>query len=141
MLQCCQIAAEAGHPEHGQSRLPGSEEITGATQAQVFFCNFKAIGCAAQGFEPGKRIGIFGLGYQYAIALRASSAYTAPELVQLGKSKPIRILHNHQCRIGHVHTHLNDRGRHQNIRFLFGKGCHNLFFFAALHLSVEQGNL
>ena len=75
---------------------------------------------------------------QHAVAFGLASAHTTPELVELGKAEPVRILHHHQRRIGYIYTHLDNRGCYQNIGIALGKFCHHHFLFSGLHLSVQK---
>ena len=80
------------------------------------------------------------MGGEDAVALAAATAHTAPQLVQLGKTEAVGVLDHHQGGIGHIHTHFNDGGGHQNVAFAPGKGAHNGILFCALHSAVEQAD-
>ena len=67
-------------------------------------------------------------------------AHTAPELVELAQAEALRILHNHQRRVGHVHAHLNDGGGHQHVNVTGGKGGHDRVLVLGLHLSMDKGH-
>lgn len=70
----------------------------------------------------------------------APPPHPASELVELAKAEPVRVLHNHQAGVGHVHPHLNDRGGYQDIHFPRGKGRHDPLLVPCLLLSVDNSH-
>ena len=80
------------------------------------------------------------MGGEDAVAFCLAPAYPAAELVQLAQTEPVGVLNDHQRGVGNVHAHLDDRGRHHDIRFPTGEGRHGRFLFRTLHLSVEQSD-
>ena len=114
-----------------------AEEITGATKAQVFFRNFKAVVCLTKGLQAALGLRILILAEQDAEAFILATAYPASQLMKLGKTEPVCIFDDHQGGIWHIHAHLHHGGSHQNICPSMGEGTHNFFFFRTLHLSME----
>ena len=135
-----QVIIQIRHPESGQARLPGTEEVTGAPKLQILLGNLEAVGGFAESFQPLDGLLIPVVGGQDTVAFRLAPAHPAPKLMKLGKTEPVRVLNDHQCGVGHVHTYLNNRGGHHHIRLSPGEGCHSFFLFSALHLPMEQGN-
>ena len=66
---------------------------------------------------------------------------TSPQLVQLCQTEPFRILYHHQCRVGHVHADLDDRGRDEQLAFVVVERRHHLGLLFALHTSVQQADV
>ena len=75
-----------------------------------------------------------------AEAFGFASAHTAPQLMELAQTEPVRILNDHERCVGHIHTHFNDGGGNQYIRFLLRKGGHDRIFLCTLHLTVQKRN-
>ena len=58
--------------------------------------------------------------------------------MQLTQTKALSILNNHHTGIGHIHTHLNHRGCHQDLRLATHKSLHLFIFVLRFHLSVHH---
>ena len=92
--------------------LAGAEEVAGAPEGQVLPADLEAVVGLAQGLEPLEGLGVPVGGEEDAVGLVPAPAHPAPELVELAQAEAVRVLHHHQCGVGHVHAHLDDRGRH-----------------------------
>ena len=55
------------------------------------------------------------LGHQDAVALRRAAAHAPAKLVQLRQAEALGLLDHHHRGVGHVHAHLDHRGRNQNL--------------------------
>ena len=69
IFQRFHVKAQIRHPEHGQTGLPGAEEIAGATELQILFRDLEAVGGGAKGFQPCFGLRVFGLRCQNTEAL------------------------------------------------------------------------
>ncbi len=61
--------------------------------------------------------------------------------MELAQSKAVGVLHHHHRGVGHIHAHLNDRSRHQNLYLSPGKFPHHRLFLRPLHTPVEKTHL
>ena len=120
--------------------LPGAEEIPRAPELQVLLCDGKPVGGGGEGFQPlsGQLVPV--VREKHTIGWVLPPPHPASELVELAKAEPVRVLHNHQAGVGHVHPHLNDRGGYQDIHFPCGKGRHDPLLVPCLLLSVDNSH-
>ena len=123
-----------------QTVLAGAEKVTGATEAQVLFGDPEAVVGAAHDLQPGADLLAVVVRHQDAVALMGPPAHPAAELVELAQAEALRVLHDHQRGVGHVHPHLDHRGGHQNVCLAGGKGGHNAVLVFRLHFSVDAGD-
>ena len=91
-------------------KVPRSPEL------QILLGNAEAVPCFAQSLQPGLGVRIAVVGQEDAVALGRSPAHPAPQLVKLAETKAVRILHHHHRSVGHIHSHFNDGGCHQDLR-------------------------
>ena len=68
-------------------------------------------------------------------------AHPSPKLMELAEAEALRVLHHHQIGVGHVHTHLDHGGGHQNVCFPGGEGGHDGILLPGLHLAVDESHL
>ena len=101
--------------------LPCPEEISGATHFQILLGNHKAIIGMHQCAQPFPCLCTPVCTIKNTEGLPVSTTYPSPQLVQLGQAKAVRILHHHQCGIGHIYPHLNHGSGNQNIYASLGK--------------------
>src|SRR5208283_2294601 len=59
----------------------------------------------------------------------------------VGKTEAFRVLNDHDRGVGDVHTHLDDRGGHENLNLVTAEFLHDVFFFLAGKAAVEQAEL
>ena len=55
ILQSLQVQRKIGHPEGGQTGLPGTKEIAWSAHLQILFRDLKSIGGLAEGFQALQR--------------------------------------------------------------------------------------
>ena len=67
-------------------------------------------------------------------------AHPPPELVELGEAEALGVLHHHEGGVGHVHAHLNDRRRDQNVHIPGGEGGHHRVLLLRLHPAVDESH-
>lgn len=60
--------------------------------------------------------------------------------MQLRQTEAVRVLHDHEVRVRHIHADLDDRCRDQNIVLVRRKITHYRVFFGVFHASVQHGN-
>ena len=121
--------------------LPLTEEVAGAPQPQVFFRDLEAVSGLCHDLQPLAGLLVLVVGNQDAVGLVFAPTHPATELVELGEAEPLRVLNDHDGGIGHVHAHLDDRGGHQDVRLVGGKGRHDRVLLLGLHLAVDEGHL
>ena len=68
------------------------------------------------------------------------TSYTPANLIELGKSHPVRILDNQRIRVRNIETGFNNRSGNQNINFSRNKGKHDFLEFPLPHLPVSIGH-
>ncbi len=61
--------------------------------------------------------------------------------MQLGKPEPLCAFNDHNGCVGHVHTHLDDRGGYHDLGFALYKTFHFVILVGRLHFTVHNGNL
>ena len=83
LLQGGQVAGKICHTEYRKTRLPGTEEITGATERQIFLRDLEAVIGFAEGLDPLQGFGVFTVRGENTEAFGFSPAYTAAKLMQL----------------------------------------------------------
>ena len=88
-LQGLRVSAQIRHMHFRQAALPGSEEVTGTPQTQVFFCDAKAVVGFAENIQTGANLVSFGVGNKNAPALMLPSADTTAQLMQLAKAEAL----------------------------------------------------
>ena len=67
-----------------------------------------------------------------------SASDTSAQLMQLGKTEALGILHDHQAGIRHVDAHLDDGRGNQDVDLPRRKALHHVLLFPTLHSSVER---
>ena len=87
---------------------------------------------------PG--IAALGIGHQHAVGFRLAAPYPSPQLMQLGKAKPLGVFDDHQSGVGYVHAYLDHRGGYENVNLSLPKGLHDAILFGILHLAVDKGH-
>ena len=70
----------------------------------------------------------------------AGSAHAAPDLMQLGKTVPIRVFDNQRVGVGHVNARFNDGGGHENVDLALHQIGPDLLQFIPLHPAVGGGH-
>ena len=121
--------------------LPVAEKVTRSPELQILLGNAEAVPRFAQSLQPGLGVRIAVVGQEDAVALGRSPAHPAPQLVKLAETKAVRILHHHHRSVGHIHSHFNDGGCHQDLRLSPGKLRHGCLFFRSLHSPVKEAYL
>ena len=58
--------------------------------------------------------------------------------MQLRKPEALRMLHNKNARVRHVHTDLNHRRRDEQLDLVRIEALHHRLFFCGLHAPVQQ---
>ena len=75
--------------------MAGAKEIAGASQRQIFFCNFKTVGGFTQRLQTGNGLLVAVAGGEDAIAFCFAATHTTPQLMQLGKAETVGIFNDH----------------------------------------------
>lgn len=76
-------------------------------------------------------------GDKYAVALIGTTANPSAQLMELGKTETLCVEYDHDRRIGHIDTHLNNGRGHKNLRLTAHKTSHLLVLLGRLHASVN----
>jgi len=67
-----------------------------------------------------------------------AAADPSPQLMQLGKAKPLRMLDHHDRRLGHVDANFDDSGGDQHFGFAGAKPFHRCVALCGLHAAVDE---
>ena len=59
--------------------------------------------------------------------------------MELAEAEALRVLHDDQGGVGHIHAHLHHGGGYQYVHVPGGKGGHDGVFLLGTHFTVEQG--
>ena len=114
-LQHVHVRAEIGHVHLRQAVLAGAEEVARAAQPQILLGDLEAVVGLR---HDGKARAVFlpvVVGDEDAPALVLPAPDAAAELMELAETEALRVLHDHQRRVRHVHAHLDDRGGHEDV--------------------------
>ena len=139
VLQQLSVAGNVGDLQvECDTALLGSFQVARSPQFQVSFGNLEAIVGLYHDFQPPARIfGELVAGNQYAIGLVGPPSYTPSQLVQLRQAKPFGILDDHHRSVRHIHAHLDDRGRHHDLRLVAKKTLHLFLLLRRFHLAMH----
>ena len=69
----------------------------------------------------------------------ASPPHAAAQLVQLGQPVAFGVFDEHQCGIGYIDAHFDDRGRHQHVNAPLTESFHRRVRLGLVHASMELG--
>ena len=116
------------------------EEIAGAAEFQVFLCDLEAVVGGTERLQA--LAGLLALvgGDQDAIGFGVASSHAPSKLVELGESKALGVLDDHEGCPGHVHAYLDDGGGAEDVDVSGGEGSHDRLLVLSLHLPVEQAH-
>src|SRR5262249_43342028 len=73
-----------------------------------------------------------------AVRLIFSTSNATTKLMELRKTKTVGIFNDHNCRIGDVDAHFDNRGCHQDVQLLVAEIAHDLVFIGWLHSDVQE---
>ena len=126
--------------------LLSAKQIACTADLQVAHCDFKA--GAEFGKIPDGRQALFGDFSQVLIGLigevgvgvTGRTAHTAPELVELRKSKPVCVFDDQGVSVGDIQTGFNDGSADQYLDFAGGHRTHNVAEGIFAHLAVGHSN-
>ena len=77
---------------------------------------------------------------QHAVGLVRPPSHAPTELVQLGQSEPLGLLHQHDGRIRDVDPDLDDRGGHQDVDLAPGKRVHRSCSLVAFNTTMHDAD-
>ena len=153
------VGEYVGDFELRDTALPGTEKVTGTSELQVYLGDLETVCGRHHGSEPLLRETVadpprgYRLSRPDALPARVAIHFLVnrmqydwslplptlpPELVQLGKTEPLGVLNDHDRGIRDVDTHLDDRGRHQNIQLFSHKSPHNPVLLVAGEPAMDQ---
>ena len=96
--------------------LAGAENFAGSAQFEVGFRNAEPVGRFGQYAQAFFGAVGSGICHQHAVGIFLAASHSAAELVQSSQSETVRVLHHHDCGVGHVDADFNDgRGRENGV--------------------------
>ena len=66
-----------------------------------------------------------------------AAPHAAAQLMQLRQPETLRLLHQHHCRVRHIHAHFNDRGGDQHSNFTLAESSENVVAFCRRQASMD----
>ena len=145
MTRACQkrtVTDQVSDFQIGHAALLGAHHVAWTAQFHVNFGDFEPVVRSAHCFQPTPGVrSQFRLGHQNAVALAGATPHASAQLVKLRQAKPLRTLNHHHAGVGHIHPHLDNSGRHQNLGLALGETVHFPGLVFRLHPAVHNGDL
>jgi hypothetical protein len=69
-----------------------------------------------------------------------AAANPAPQLVELGQAKAVRVVNHHGVGVGHIEPGLHDHGRDQDVHLAGHEAAHDLLQLVRRHLAVGHSD-
>ena len=124
------------------ARLLPTQKVTCSPQLQVPEGDPVArsqLGVVLQHLQSPLLVGVDHVGRQeIAVCATVAAADTAPQLVQLGESELLSVVHDHRVGIGDVEPRLHDHGGDENVHLPLHEAAHHIVQVALAHLSVRH---
>ena len=118
--------------------LPPPEEVAGASEGEVGPGDLEAVGGFAHDAETFLCLLALVVRQQDAGGLVGTPADPPPQLMQLGKAEPFRVLDEHDDRVRHVDTDFDDDRRHKKLDVALQELLHDVILLGGFHLSVQK---
>ena len=117
--------------------LHRAEELSGTAQTQILLGEAKAVARLLDDLEPllGRRAPS---GNEDAVGGIGAAPDTPAQLMQLGESEALGMLHDEDARIRHVDADLDDRGRNEQLDAIGIEALHHGFLLRRLHAPVQK---
>ena len=77
---------------------------------------------------------------EVGVGVAGGAAYTATELMKLGKSEALGVLNDHHAGVGDIDTDLNDGGGNEDVQLSVREFAHDGILFGGLELSVNHAD-
>ena len=122
----------------GQPGLGGAEHVADTALGEVLLRDAHAVLLLGQDLEPAqRRVPVRQARGQQADRRPGPAAHAAAQLVQGGQAEVVGVEDRHDRRVGHVHAHLHDGGRHEHVRLPAREGLHRRVLLGLVHAPVH----
>src|ERR1043165_2991973 len=135
-LQQILIREQITETQIAQAVLPCAEELAETAQPGVFFGELETITLAADDTQPLTRLRRRHARNEIEFAGDSAPADSATQLMQLRQAKAIRVLDDHQRRIGNIDANLDYHGRHQQIELMVAEELHHTVLLIILQAAM-----
>ena len=123
----------------GSAGLAVPQHVSLAALPEVEVGQLESVQCARHRFQPFSGLGILRQpGGEQTQAGVFAAADATPQLVQLTDAEPVGVHHEHDCRIGHVDTDLDDGGAHQYVDLTIAERGHHRVLVVGGQSAVHQ---
>src|SRR5690606_34752986 len=123
--------------EGRRAGLAQPEHLARPADLEVALGELEAVGDGRHGFEPELGVGGGGVADEDADALALAAPDAPAQLVELSEPETLRLLDDHDVRVGHVDADLDDGRRDDGVDEPGAEALHDVLARLTLQLAVE----